>query len=34
MIIQPLEVTDEEREKDESIEHRLYDRCRADIIRI
>jgi DNA polymerase alpha subunit B len=34
LIMEPLEISDEEREKDETIGHRLYERCRADIIRI
>jgi DNA polymerase alpha subunit B len=34
LIIEPLEITDEERERNENIGHRLYERCRADIIRI
>ncbi|KAF2429779.1 DNA polymerase alpha 70 kDa subunit [Tothia fuscella] len=34
MVIQPMHPTDEQREKGEPITHRLYDRCRVDIVRI
>lgn len=34
LTIAPLELSTEERETGELVAHRLYDRCRTDIIRI
>jgi DNA polymerase alpha subunit B len=34
MIIEPLQITDEERDKGDVVGHRLYDRCRVDIVKI
>jgi DNA polymerase alpha subunit B len=34
LIIQPLEVSEEEREKGSPVGNKLYERCRADIVKI
>jgi DNA polymerase alpha subunit B len=34
MVINPLIISDEERDKAEEVDHRLYDRCRVDIVKI
>jgi DNA polymerase alpha subunit B len=34
LTIKPLELTTEEKEASEFVAHRLYERCRVDIVRI
>jgi hypothetical protein len=34
MTIQQLSVTDDERDRNDVVGHRLYERCRVDIVKI
>jgi DNA polymerase alpha subunit B len=34
MVVEPLHVTDDERDKGELVTHKLYERCRVDIVKI
>jgi DNA polymerase alpha subunit B len=34
IIVQPAKITDEERDRGVAVAHRLWDRCRVDIVKI
>jgi DNA polymerase alpha subunit B len=34
MVIEPLHVSDEDRDKGDVVGHKLYERCRVDIVKV